>query len=199
MKKNIKKGLVIGSSILSVLFFLGSFKVHAEEGMFYKDQIPFKKINKTYAVDLTKEKVNKISKAVLKVSIGGGGGSGSFISPDGLVLTNHHVAYDCVQDLRKKGKISAKKGGFASDYFYAKTYTEELPCSTYELHVTKEIIDITDQVVPALPKTGGLKEKNKVLEEISKKLISICEGISTKLSYEAYAKKQALDAIVYFP
>lgn len=185
-----KSSLVILALLISTLKFNVYPTAHAEEGMFFKDQIPYETINTTYpGVNLTPDKINKISKSVFKISIGGGGGSGSFISPDGLVLTNHHVAYDCVQDLRQQGKLKSEKTPFASDFFFAKGYDTELPCQQYELHISQDISDVTSMVVPQLP-TGDFKLKKDALEKISKQLVSICEGLPTDLSDEAFEKEQ---------
>jgi hypothetical protein len=71
------------------------------------------------------------------------GGSGSFVSADGLTFTNHHVGAGCVQDLSTGGKDYIKNG------FYAKTHAEEAKCPDLELNQLLEIEDVTTKVKAA--------------------------------------------------
>src|SRR5207302_4038155 len=73
------------------------------------------------------------------------GGSGSFISPHGLVMTNHHVGLGALQKLS-----DIKKKDFVKDGFYAKTHDEEFKSVDEELNVLMEIVDVTDQVKAAV-------------------------------------------------
>ena len=68
------------------------------------------------------------------------GGSGSFVSPDGLTFTNHHVGAGCVQQLSTEGHDYIKTG------FYAKTQAEEAKCPNLELNQLVGIEDVTDKV-----------------------------------------------------
>ncbi len=68
------------------------------------------------------------------------GGSGSFVSADGLVMTNHHVGLGALQKLSSKGKDYVKDG------FYAKTLADEFKAVDEELNVLMEIVDVTEQV-----------------------------------------------------
>src|SRR5207244_3851634 len=68
------------------------------------------------------------------------GGSGSFVSADGLVVTNHHIGIDSVQ------KLSTKAKNYADDGFYARTPAEELKCPDLELNVLQAVVDVTGQV-----------------------------------------------------
>src|SRR5215813_3326515 len=72
------------------------------------------------------------------------GGSGSFVSPDGLVLTNHHVGLGTLQKLSKKGKDYVKDG------FYAKTLADEYKSVDEELVVLMDISDVTNEVKAAV-------------------------------------------------
>lgn len=72
------------------------------------------------------------------------GGSGSFVSADGLVITNHHVGADAIQ------KLSSKEHDYLADGFYAKTRGEELKCLDLELNVLVSIEDVTQQVNAAV-------------------------------------------------
>ena len=67
------------------------------------------------------------------------GGSGSFVSPDGLTFTNHHVGAECVQQLSTRGHDYIKKG------FYATTQAEEAKCPGLELNVLLGIETLPDR------------------------------------------------------
>src|ERR1700712_2868371 len=72
------------------------------------------------------------------------GGSGSFVSADGLVMTNHHVGADMLQ------KISTAKSDYYKDGFLAKTYADEVKAPDLELNVLVAIEDVTDRVLAAV-------------------------------------------------
>ncbi len=72
------------------------------------------------------------------------GGSGSFISPTGLVITNHHVGADDLLKLSPPGKDYYRHG------YYAASPSEELKCPDLELNVLMEIVDVTAQVNAAV-------------------------------------------------
>jgi hypothetical protein len=68
------------------------------------------------------------------------GGSGSFVSPEGLLLTNHHVGADALQ------KLSPVDRDYYTQGFTAKTRDEELKCPDLEVNVLQEMIDVTARV-----------------------------------------------------
>jgi len=72
------------------------------------------------------------------------GGSGSFVSADGLVMTNHHVGADCLQKLSTKERDMIELG------FYAKTPEEEVRCLDLELNVLQSIEDVTGTINAAV-------------------------------------------------
>ena len=73
------------------------------------------------------------------------GGSGSFVSARGLVLTNHHVAFGQLQ------KVSTPQKNYVADGFYAKTAAEELKCPDLELNVLVSMENVTSRVQAAAP------------------------------------------------
>ena len=91
----------------------------SEEGMWPFHQIPKEKIVQKYGVELTDKWLNHAQKASLRVSAGG---SASFISPKGLMMTNHHVGASTIQNL------SSKDDNYFEEGFYAETLDKELPC-----------------------------------------------------------------------
>ncbi|HON92321.1 MAG TPA: S46 family peptidase [Sedimentisphaerales bacterium] len=72
------------------------------------------------------------------------GGSGSFVSADGLVMTNHHVGADCLQ------KLSTQERNLMEEGFHAKTLAEEIRCMDLELNVLQSIEDVTQRVNEAV-------------------------------------------------
>jgi hypothetical protein len=72
------------------------------------------------------------------------GGSGSFVSSNGLVMTNHHVGADALQ------KLSSEKRDLLKTGFFARTPVEELKCVDLELNVLARIENVTDQVNAAV-------------------------------------------------
>ena len=88
------------------------------------------------------------------------GGSGSFVSSNGLVLTNHHIGADALQ------KLSSKDKNYLAEGFYAKTQDEEVKCVDLELNVLMSIEDVTERVNAAVPKHGTLAESEKARRAI---------------------------------
>ncbi|NIM99953.1 MAG: hypothetical protein GTO24_18330 [candidate division Zixibacteria bacterium] len=144
----------------------------AEEGMWLMDaidQLPIDSL-KARGLELTAEEIydpkgGGIADAVVKVS----GASGSFVSPHGLIITNHHVAFSAVQ------KQSSPEQNYLRDGFYAPTKEEELPAIGYNVYVVKSFQDVTHQVLGAVnERMTGLK-RYKAIEKISKKIIREAE------------------------
>jgi len=103
---------------------------------------------------------------ITRINIGGsGGGTGSIISADGLILTNHHVAYDGI----------AAAGGTEKDYlktgFYAESMNDEIPLEGYTLHIPLLQKDVTDRFNNRLDRSISFEEKLQVREEVRQELI----------------------------
>src|SRR5262249_11395871 len=97
------------------------------------------------------------------------GGSGSFVSPRGLVLTNHHVAFGQLQ------KVSTPQKNYVADGFYARTAAEELKCPDLELNVLVSMENVTSPVQAAAP--AGTNPAQAL--EARKKVIAAIEQEST--------------------
>jgi len=94
------------------------------------------------------------------------GGSGSFVSEDGLLISNHHVGADALQ------KVSTKDRNYLRDGFYARTSADEVKCLDLELNVLQAIEDVTTRVNAAVPRDAAPAQafvaRRKVLAEIEK-------------------------------
>lgn len=113
----------------------------ADEGMWLFNNPPKKLLKERYGFDAPASWYDHVQKASVRFN---SGGSGSFVSADGLVMTNHHVGLGALQKLSSKGK------DYVNDGFHAKTLDEEFPAVDEELNVLQEIIDVTEQVKGAL-------------------------------------------------
>jgi S1-C subfamily serine protease len=91
----------------------------ADEGMWTFDNPPLMQLKDKYNFTPTQQWLDHIRLSSVRFN---DGGSGSFVSPNGLVITNHHVAFGQLQ------KVSTKEKDYVKDGFYAKTQTDELKC-----------------------------------------------------------------------
>ena len=114
--------------------------LRADEGMWTLDNLPVKQLQERYGFTPTPEWIEHVQKA----SINFGGGSGAFVSPDGLALTNHHVA------LGQLAKMSSPGHDYVHDGFFARTRAEEIPCPDLELKVLMSSEDVTARVLGAV-------------------------------------------------
>src|SRR5450755_2598695 len=152
-------GLVVGLW-LGALF---SRAARADEGMWLYSAPPRDTIKAKYGFDLTDAWLEHLMKASVRFN---SGGSGSFVSGDGLVITNHHVGLDALQ------KFSSTEKNYVHDGFYAKTDAEEIKCLDLELNVLQSIEDVTLRVNAAIPAgmTGNdaALARRKIFAEIEK-------------------------------
>jgi S1-C subfamily serine protease len=75
---------------------LTSAQVKADEGMWTFDNLPKSEIRSRYGFNASNRWIKRVMRSSVRLNVGG---SGSFVSRDGLVLTNHHVAADTLQKL----------------------------------------------------------------------------------------------------
>src|SRR5262249_56209246 len=94
-----------------------------EEGMWRFDNPPLKQLKERYGFTPTQEWLDHVRLSCVRFN---DGGSGSFVSPRGLALTNHHVARAQLQ------KISTPQKDYVKDGFYARTQAEELRTKDFE-------------------------------------------------------------------
>lgn len=130
--------------------------VLAAEGMWTLDNLPTKAIQKSTGFAPDAAWVSKAMRASARLS---SSCSGAFVSKDGLVLSNHHCARDCVQELSTATTDYIKQG------FLAKTRSEELRCPAMEINRLEEITDVTTKVNAATRgKSGELFAKARTAE-----------------------------------
>jgi len=109
----------------------------ADEGMWLFNAPPLRHLKEKYNFEPTPQWLDHLQKASVRFN---SGGSGSFVSANGLVITNHHVGADTLQ------KISSQEHNYLRDGFYARTQTEEIKSTDLELNVLESIEDVTARV-----------------------------------------------------
>ncbi len=121
----------------------------AEDGMWTFDNPPRKTLKEKYNFEPTQEWLDHVRLSSVRFN---DGGSGSFISANGLVMTNHHVALGQLQKVSTSGK------DYVNDGFFAKTLAEELKCPDLELNMLVGMENVTDKVTSAIKSTMTEKE-----------------------------------------
>lgn len=114
----------------------------ADEGLWLFNDFPADRVQSKYGFKVTPEFLDHIRLSSTRLYPYG---SGSFVSPRGLVFTNHHVASDCIQ------KLTTAENNYMRDGFYASTDAEEKPCPDLEINVLTSITDVTRRVQRAVP------------------------------------------------
>lgn len=131
-------------AVLAATTAFSAATVHAEEGMWTLDKLPAKAMKAKYGFEPDQAFANKIMKSSARLA---NGCSGSFVSPSGLVLTNHHCIRGCVSNL------SSKEHNYLEDGFLSKSHAEEKVCPGLEVNRLEQITDITKDIEAA---TKGL-------------------------------------------
>ena len=129
-----RRVLILSGLLLSILT---TSLALADEGMWLYNAFPKTKVKAKYGFEPTQAWLDHLRLASVRFN---NGGSGSFVSPDGLTFTNHHVGAECIQQLSTGGKDYMKTG------FYSKTQAEEAKCPNLELNQLVGIEDVTAKV-----------------------------------------------------
>ena len=139
-------------AIFLTLFLCTSF-LQADEGMWLFDIAPKQQIKEKYGFELTDDWLEHVQKSTARF---GRSGSASFISPQGLILTNHHVG------LRTIHNLSTPENNIYANGFYAKTFEEEIPCPGVEILVTILSEDVTGQVNAGVAPNMSAEETQRI-------------------------------------
>ena len=146
-----------------LLLSAGDSMTHADEGMWLFNDPPRKLLKERYNFDVTDAWLEHVQKSSVRFN---SGGSGSFVSEDGLIMSNHHVGADTLQ------KISDKEHDYLKNGFYARTLAEEKRAPDLELNVLMSMEDVTARVnaavKPGLSDEEAFKARRSVMAEIEK-------------------------------
>jgi len=151
------------TAFLGSLFIALNTSVPADEGMWLFNAPPLKQFKEKYQFAPTQQWLDHLQKASVRFN---SGGSGSFVSANGLVITNHHVGADTLQ------KMSDSQHNYLQDGFYAKTQADEIKSTDLELNVLMSIEDVTTRVngpvKPGMTNDQASSARNSLIATIEK-------------------------------
>jgi S1-C subfamily serine protease len=167
---------------------LAPLRAFADEGMFLPDaisQLPFDKLARRGLKLTAKEIYDPAGVSLKDAVVIVGGGTGEFLSPEGLMLTNHHVAFDALVAASTPANDYGAKG------YLARTRAEELPAKDYTVTITQELKDVTGEVLGGMTdamsprdraiaiqmRTGAL-ERTDAANGISVRVMPMNDGLS---------------------
>ena len=136
------------AALLSALLLSPS--LYADEGMWTFDNPPVKQLKEKYNFTPTQEWLDHLRLSCVRLN---DGGSGSFVSPHGLLLTNHHVALGQLQ------KNSSAAHDYVKDGFYAATPDQEMKSPDLEVNVLVGMDNVTDRVNAAVKGAKNTEEE----------------------------------------
>ena len=123
--------------LLFVIATLAGCLCRADEGMWPVNQFPKQAVLKSYGFEVSDDFLGHIQRSSVRFN---SGGSGSFISPQGLLFTNHHVGRDCIQ------KVSSADHDYVANGFYAASTADEKKCPDLEVNILLVIEEVTAKV-----------------------------------------------------
>ena len=157
-------------SLAVALMALTLTSTAADEGMWTFDNVPKEDIAKKYGVQVTDQMLTRLQRSVVRLE---SGCTGSFVSPEGLVLTNHHCAASCLAD------NSTAERDLIANGFNSKARDNEVRCQGVQASVLIDTDDVTAKVKSALAGAAPADVARKRNEVITN-LESACEEESKK-------------------
>lgn len=158
--------------ILLLCAALAMTLVVADEGMWQPHQLPeLSDKLRQLGLEIDPRNLSALDEFPMNAVVSLGGCSASFVSPRGLVVSNHHCVYGSVQ------YNSSADNNLLEDGFLARTYSEELPAAPgTRVYVTEEVRDVTRDVLGGIAESASGGERYQLIENNRKALIATCEA-----------------------
>ena len=157
--------------LVTALVFTFQVRVHADEGMWLLSLIGQVNMDEMteLGLQLTAEQIYSINQASLKDAVGAldrGSCTAELVSPDGLLLTNHHCGYGEIQN------HSSLEHDYLKDGFWAMSRDEELPNEGKTITFLVRMEEVTDRIVPELNENMGMQERASRVRSLTQTIIT---------------------------
>jgi hypothetical protein len=192
----VKRILLLGALLTSLAC---AMNVQSDEGMWLLDAPPRKVLKARHGFELSDDWLTRARKGSVRFN---NGGSGGFVSANGLIVTNHHIGADALQ------KLSTRKRDYLRDGFHARTPKDERKCPDLELNVLEDIVDVTrrvnEAVKPSMNPAQASKARRAAIARIEKestdktKLRSDVVTLYQGGAYHLYRYKKYTDVRLVF-
>ena len=152
------------TSLILLSFMLGMIPVSPEEGMYPLSEIDKIDLQKAGLKIDPKEIYNPNGISLVNALVSLGGCTGSFISDNGLIITNHHCAFGAIT------RASTVENNYLENGFHAKTFAEEIPSQGGICRITESYQDVSGIILSAIQNVTDLVERTKVIAQKIKEL-----------------------------
>jgi hypothetical protein len=181
-----------------MLLVAGATMLAADDGIWLFNQFPKQTVKQKYGFDVTDKFLDRMRVGTVRFY---GIASGSFVSPTGLLFTNHHVASECIQ------QIGSKEHDYMADGFSAKTEAEEPKCPDLEADVLLAMTDVTADVGEGVPPNAPAAEASRLRRANTARIEKDCAAggnrcevvtLSSGEQYHLYRYKKYTDIRLVF-
>ena len=179
------------SALATLLFFTFIMQLHAQEGMWLLNQINQLDLNKQGLLISPDQVYSKDKPSVSDAIVQLGGGTASFVSKDGLLITNHHVAFGALQ------RTSTVNSDYLINGFLAKTRADEIKAPGYRAMLLTEMRDVTNEILDAVKGISDQAEKNKKIKEKTESITSPYTKDKTDIDAEVSQMYNGRQYILY--
>ncbi|MFC1556564.1 S46 family peptidase [candidate division KSB1 bacterium] len=170
-----KKTIVVISVVFIVL--LGFGFLTADEGMYTPDKIKDLDLG-SKGMKISHDKVfNPGKDAMQEAIILLGGGTSEFVSPNGLILTNHHVAYGAVAE------IATEEANYLEDGFMTRDMNDEIPVQNLDAKILRHYEDVTEEVLKEIDETVPEEERDAMIERNTEIILEKARNKDSSLEF----------------
>lgn len=172
-----------GSTLAAALLCVAAFAANADEGMWTFDNFPSRLVEQQYGVEITEDWLERVRLGTVRLA----GCTASFVSPEGLILTNHHCIASCL------AQHSSREESLIETGFLASARRDELRCGTQVADVLVEMQDITERVQAA---TRGMEDV--AANEERKRLLTVLEQQCEEASRSGDSDPRKCEAVTLY-
>ena len=151
--------------LIPAIFLVHSF-VQADEGMFPLSELHKLNLKARGLKIASKEIYNPNGISLVDAIVNVGGCTGSFVSDQGLVITNHHCAFNAVQD------ISTVENDYLTNGFLARTRSEERPAKGFVVRITESYRDVSDEILKGISDTTSSVNRTRLIQKNIRELVA---------------------------